>query len=134
MKNRLFFTVTNDLFTDQRMIRICTSLAASGFDVTLVGTQYRNSPALGRQPYRQRRLRVWSRKGKLFYLEYNLRLFFYLLFQKMHGICAIDLDTILPVYFVSRIRRVTRLYDAHELFCEMQEVVTRPFVYKVWKR
>jgi glycosyltransferase involved in cell wall biosynthesis len=51
----------------------------------------------------------------------------------MDGICAIDLDSILPCYFISRLRRIPRLYDAHELFCEMQEVVTRPFVYKIWK-
>ena len=25
------------------------------------------------------------------------------------------------------------MYDAHELFCEMKEVVTRPTVYKFWK-
>jgi len=26
------------------------------------------------------------------------------------------------------------VYDAHELFCEMKEVVTRPGIYKIWKR
>ncbi|MEJ0101116.1 MAG: hypothetical protein WDO19_00555 [Bacteroidota bacterium] len=26
------------------------------------------------------------------------------------------------------------MYDAHELFCEMQEIVSRPFIYKAWKR
>ncbi|HEY4108591.1 glycosyltransferase [Puia sp.] len=134
MNARLFFTVTNDLVFDQRMIRICTSLAAAGYDVTLVGKAHRDSPALTGRPFRQHRLNTWSRQGKRFYLEYNLRLFFYLLFQKADGICAIDLDTILPVYLVSRFRRIRRIYDAHELFCEMQEVVTRPFVYKVWKK
>jgi glycosyltransferase involved in cell wall biosynthesis len=34
---------------------------------------------------------------------------------------------------VSRLRRIPRIYDAHELFCELQEVVSRPFVYKSWK-
>lgn len=133
-KKRLVFTVTNDLVFDQRMIRICSSLAGSGFDVTLVGRAYRDSPALAPHAFRQHRLNTWFRRGKRFYLEYNLRLFFYLLFKRMDGCCAIDLDTILPVYFVSRIRRIPRLYDAHELFCEMQEIVTRPFVYKVWKK
>jgi glycosyltransferase involved in cell wall biosynthesis len=52
----------------------------------------------------------------------------------MDAICAIDLDTILPCYFISALRRLPRLYDAHELFCEMQEVVTRPGVYKMWKK
>jgi len=131
---RLFFTVTNDLVFDQRMTRICTSLAGAGYTVTLVGGRHRDSPALSAQSYRQHRLNTWFRRGKSFYVEYNLRLLFFLLFQPMDGLCAIDLDTILPVYFVSRLRRKPRLYDAHELFCEMQEVVTRPNVYKLWKR
>jgi glycosyltransferase involved in cell wall biosynthesis len=130
---RLFFTVTNDLVFDQRMIRICTSLARTGYIVTLVGRRHRNSPALSTQPFRQHRLNTWFRRGKSFYVEYNLRLLFFLLFRPMDGLCAIDLDTILPVYLVSRLRRKPRLYDAHELFCEMQEVVTRPKVYNLWK-
>ena len=134
MNKRLFFTVTNDLVFDQRMIRICTSLAGAGYDVTLVGRLQRDSPTLTPQPFRQHRLSTWFRRGKGFYLEYNLRLFFYLLTQKMDGICAIDLDTLLPCYFVSRLRHIPRVYDAHELFCEMQEVVSRPFVYNMWKK
>jgi glycosyltransferase involved in cell wall biosynthesis len=143
--------VTNDLNYDQRMIRICTSLAGAGYDVTLVGRETRRlgggrgGPAsegargsrgslpLAERPFRQHRLKMWSGRGKLFYLEYQIRLFFYLLSQKMDGICAIDLDSILPCYFISRLRRIPRVYDAHELFCEMKEVVTRPLVYKAWK-
>ena len=67
-------------------------------------------------------------------MEYNIRLFFYLLFKKQDAICAIDLDTILPAFYISKIKKVKRIYDAHELFCEMKEVVTRPKVYKWWKR
>jgi glycosyltransferase involved in cell wall biosynthesis len=133
MKKKLFFAVTNDLVYDQRMIRICGSLSAAGYDVTLVGRKHKHAPALGKQSFRQRRLTTWFRRGKGFYIEYNLRLFFFLLTQKMSGICAIDLDTILPCYLVSRIRDIPRLYDAHELFCEMQEVVSRPAIYKLWK-
>lgn len=133
MKRRVFCTVTNDLNFDQRMIRICTSLAAAGYEVTLVGRQTRHSLPLTERPFRQRRLKMWAGRGKLFYLEYHFRLFFYLLTQKMEGICAIDLDSILPCYLVSRLRRIPRVYDAHELFCEMQEVVTRPFIHKIWK-
>ena len=70
----------------------------------------------------------------MFYAEYNLRLFFYLLFKKMDAVCAIDLDTILPCFYVSKLKQITRIYDAHELFCEMKEVVTRPGIYKTWKK
>ena len=61
------------------------------------------------------------------------RLFFYLLLQKADALCAIDLDTILPVYFASRIKGTKRVYDAHEIFTELQEVVTRPRMKKIWE-
>lgn len=133
MKKRVFCTVTNDLTYDQRMIRICTSLTRAGFSVTLVGRRRRDSLPLAERPFEQHRLALWAERGKLFYLEYQLRLFFFLLFRKMDGICAIDLDSILPCYFVSLLRRIPRIYDAHELFCEMQEVVSRPFIHRVWR-
>src|SRR5688572_7611846 len=131
---KLVFAVTNDLNYDQRMIRICTSLAQAGYSVTLVGRRWAKTPAVVPRPFSQKRLFCFFKTGKLSYLEYNLRLFFYLLFQKAHAVCAIDLDTILPFYFISKLKRIPRVYDAHELFCEMKEVVTRPFVYRVWKK
>lgn len=130
---RLIFTVTTDLSYDQRMIRICTSLANAGYDVLLLGRKLNKSIPLKEQPFKQYRLNCFFEKGKLFYVEYNIRLFLFLLFKKMDGICAIDLDTILPCYYISRIKKVVRIYDAHELFCEMKEIVTRPRIYRVWK-
>lgn len=131
---RILFTVTNDLNYDQRMIRICSSLQKAGYDVTLVGRLRKKSVTLNKHSFRQRRLFCFFDKGKLFYIEYNLRLFFFLLFCKADCFCAIDLDTILPVYFITKIRNKKRVYDAHELFCEMKEVVSRPPIYKIWKR
>jgi glycosyltransferase involved in cell wall biosynthesis len=130
----LVFTVTTDLTYDQRMIRICTSLANAGYAATLVGRKLKSSLPLTAQPFVQKRINCFFEKGKLFYAEYNIRLFFYLLFKKMDGICAIDLDSILPCYFISKIKKIKRVYDAHELFCEMKEIATRPGIYKVWKK
>jgi Glycosyltransferase len=133
-KKKLVFTVTNDLTYDQRMIRICSSLQLGGYDVLLIGRKLSISKPLQSLPFQQKRLKCFFNKGKLFYAEYNLRLFFYLLFKKADLLCAIDLDTILPVLLVSKIRNTERVFDAHELFCEMKEIVTRPTVYKIWKR
>jgi glycosyltransferase involved in cell wall biosynthesis len=100
----------------------------------LVGRRTGGSLPLQQKPYQQNRIRVLFSKGKLFYIEYNLKLFFYLLFQKADLLTAIDLDTILPVYFVSRLRRIMRAYDAHELFTEMKEVISRPYIHRLWKK
>lgn len=131
---KLIFAVTNDLSYDQRMIRICSSLARAGYHVTLVGRKLPSSIPLAPMPYHQFRIRCFFNKGFLFYADFNIRLFFYLLYKKAHLVCAIDLDTILPCYLVSELMNIPRVYDAHELFCEMKEVVTRPRIYRFWKR
>src|ERR1043165_8632147 len=128
----IYFTVTNDLSYDQRMHRICISLANAGYRITLVGRKLKTSISLQQRPFAQKRLRCFFNKGFLFYAEYNLRLFFFLLTQKMDGICAIDLDTILPCLFISKLKAVPRIYDAHEYFTELKEVRTRPAVKKFW--
>lgn len=129
----LYFTVTNDLRYDQRMIRICSSLAEAGYDVWLIGRRKRQSPSLTVMPYKQKRLFCFFERGFAFYAEYNIRLFCFLLFRRMDLLCAIDLDTILPVYVASKLKRVKRVYDAHELFCEMKEIATRPRLHRFWK-
>ena len=128
----IYFTVTNDLSFDQRMFRICSSLKTAGYNIHLIGRQLTTSPPLKERTYRQTRLKCFFNGGPLFYLEFNLRLFFFLLFRKMDGVVAIDLDTILPVLFVSKLKGTIRLYDAHELFCEMKEVVERPLIHRIW--
>jgi glycosyltransferase involved in cell wall biosynthesis len=68
------------------------------------------------------------------YLEFNLKLFIHLLFISTDCYVSIDLDTIIPNYFASVIRKKTRVYDAHELFTELKEIVTRPAIQKAWLR
>lgn len=131
---RILLTVINDLNFDQRMIRICTALQQAGYEVTLVGREHPGSRPLKDRIFHQKRIRLSIPKGKFMYLFYWIKLFFYLLFKKADLICAIDLDTILPVYFASRLKGTKRVYDAHELFTEMKEVVTRPREKKLWDR
>jgi len=133
MKPKIICTVTNDLSYDQRMIRICSSLANNGYAVLLVGRQKPTSKPLRQQPFEQKRLRCFFHKGKLFYLEYNLRLFFFLVWNAFEVVCAVDLDTILPALYVSRIKGKKIVYDAHEYFTEVPEVVERPRVKQIWE-
>lgn len=128
----IVFTVTNDLNFDQRMQRICHSLASAGYEITLVGRERKASLPLQKKSFHQKRLKCFFDKGFLFYAEYNIRLFFFLLSNKMDGICAIDLDSILPCLFASKLKSAKRVYDAHEFFTELKEVRTRPFVKKSW--
>ena len=129
---RIVCTVTNDLNYDQRMIRICTTLAGAGYDVTLVGFQRKTSKPLTERPFKQVRLPIMVEQGKLMYVHYWFNLFFFLLFRKADALCAIDIDTILPVYYASKLKGTKRVYDAHEIFTDLKEVISRPAVHKMW--
>ncbi len=128
---KITFTVTNDLTYDQRMDRICESLHDAGFEVELIGRKRDFSIPIQRR-YKTTRLNCWFTKGKFFYLEFNLRLLFHLLFKKTDVFCAIDLDTLVPNYLISKLRRKPLVYDAHEYFTEVPEVVNRPAIKKMW--
>jgi glycosyltransferase involved in cell wall biosynthesis len=130
---RLVLAVTTDLSYDQRMQRICTSLARAGYEVLLIGWQRPASVPLGPQPYQQHRLRGWFQHGKLFYLEYNLRLAVFLLNQRAAAWACADLDAALPTWLRARLGGQPFVYDAHELFTEVPEVVARPRVQRLWQ-
>lgn len=129
----IVFTVTNELNHDQRMQRICHSLTKAGYQVLLVGRKKRGAKPLTDQIFIQKRLRCFTHKGAIFYVEFNIRLFLYLLFTKATILCAIDLDTILPVYFASKMLGIKRVYDAHEYFTEQKEIIRRPKIQRIWK-
>jgi glycosyltransferase involved in cell wall biosynthesis len=135
LKNSLpiiYLAVTNDLNFDQRMMRICDTLSRAGYEVVLIGRRKKNSVPLEKRNYSQHRINCWFERGKRFYAEYNIRLFFYLLFKKMDCICAIDLDTILPCYYISKLKKIERVVDSHEYFSQQKEIVTRANIYRFW--
>lgn len=72
-------------------------------------------------------------KGPLFYTEFNIRLFFLLLLNPSNLLVSNDLDTLLPNYLVSKIKRLPLVYDSHEHFTEVPELIGRKRVQKIWK-
>jgi glycosyltransferase involved in cell wall biosynthesis len=131
---KIIFTVTNDLTYDQRMQRICTTLAEADYDVLLVGRKLTNSKKLKPFSFQTKRLYCFFTKGAKFYVEYNIRLFFFLLFNRFDAICSIDLDTILSGFYAAKWKRKIQIYDAHEYFTEVPELVERPKVKAIWER
>ena len=128
---RAIVSVTNDLATDNRVHRTCMVLRELGYEVLLVGRQLPNSPPLER-PYATKRMRLLFNKGPLFYAEYNVRLFLLLLFSRAQLLVANDLDTLLANFLVARLRGIELVYDTHEFYTEVPELVGRPRVRAVW--
>lgn len=131
---KVILSVTNDLFCDQRVEKTAETLAAMGCDVLLVGRCYRNSPSPSSGNYSVKRLHLFFRKGALFYAEFNLRLFLFLLFQKCDILVSNDLDTLLPNLLISKLRRKKLVYDSHEYFCGILEIQNRPRIKKIWQK
>ncbi|MFH1296238.1 MAG: glycosyltransferase [Bacteroidota bacterium] len=143
--------VTNDLTTDQRVDRTCMTLTELGYAVVLVGRKLKQSLPLASRTYDMHRMRLWFNKGPLFYANYNIRLFFYLLNHKANLLVSNDLDTLLACYLARKIktflplpregggrgvgktRGVRHLHDCHEYFRGVPELVGRNTTTRIWK-
>ena len=128
---RVIVSVTNDLVTDQRVGKTCAVLTEMGFKVLLVGRKLKKSNSIQRE-YEVKRFRLLFNKGFLFYAEYNLRLFFFLLFSKKNLLFSNDLDTLVPNYLISKIQKKKLIFDSHELFSEIPELENRKRVKNFW--
>ena len=128
---RIIFTVTNNLESDQRVHKVASYFHENGWQVTVIGSNNRTCHPY-KQAYNTKRLNVWFKKGPLFYAEFNLKLFFYLLFHKVDRIWGNDTDTALATYLSSKIKRCEYSLDLHELFPEVPEVTNRAGVKRIW--
>jgi len=128
---RILISVTNDLTTDQRVEKTCEALSEIGYDVLLVGRKLKKSLPIQRN-YKTIRFRLLFNKGFLFYAEFNIRLFIFLLFTKKDLLFSNDLDTLLPNYIIGKLQNKKLVFDSHELFSEIPELVNKQRVKKVW--
>jgi len=128
-------SVTNDLYTDNRVHKVCLFLQKQGYDVLLVGRKRKNSLPLPERSYKTKRMKLLFETGAKFYAAYNIRLLALLVFRKVDLLVANDLDTLLANHLAKKFKRKTRLvYDSHEYFTEVPELISRPKVQKFWLR
>lgn len=132
-RKNIIVSVTSDLVTDQRAHRTAITFTKQGHRVILVGRKKKDSQHPGSRRYRTRRFKLWFEKGFLFYATYNLRLFMFLLFRKCDVLFSNDLDTLLPNFLVSVLRRKVLIYDSHEYFTGVPELDENEFARKFWK-
>ncbi|MCB9195061.1 MAG: glycosyltransferase [Flavobacteriales bacterium] len=131
MSKKIYISVINDLSSDQRAHKVCTSLHEQGYEVHLVGRLLKDSVPINR-PYATHRMKLVFTKGALFYAFYNIRLFLFLIFRNVDVVHANDLDTLLANYLISKLKGIPLIYDSHEYFTGVPEIQQRPAVKKVW--
>jgi len=129
---KIVSAVSNDIVTDNRVNKIAHSLEANGYKVTVVGRFLSTSIDLHERSYKTKRFKLLFNKGPLFYLNLNLRLFFYIAFSDFGFILANDLDTLPACFLAAKLKRKKIIFDSHELFSEVPELVNRHFVRKIW--
>ena len=130
---RILLAVTNDISTDNRVHKISCTLLKSNARVTVVGRKTPTSIALDDRPYQTKRFSLLFKKGPCFYMEYNFRLFFYILFGKFDVIVSNDLDTLLGSYLSCCVRSKQLVFDSHEYFTEVPELQGRHRTQNIWK-
>lgn len=131
MSKRIIISVSNDLSTDQRVLKVSDTLFRNGFEVCLTGRKLNNSLPLD-LPFRYIRFSLLFNKSFLFYTELNIRIFIFLLFSKADFFYANDTDTLPANFLASKIRNKKLIFDAHELFPEIPELQNRPLIKKIW--
>jgi glycosyltransferase involved in cell wall biosynthesis len=131
---RAIVSVANDLYTDNRVNKVCLFLMQQGYEVLLIGRQKKDSLQLSERPYKTKRIVLLFEKGALFYAAFNIRLFLFLLFKRCDLLVSNDLDTLVANYTACKFKPGTRLvYDSHEYFTEVPELINRPRIKKIWE-
>jgi len=130
---KIAFSVTNCICNDQRVMKIAEVVRMLDCDVTLIGRKSGNCCNSDSVPFKTKRFRMIFKRSFLFYSFFNIRLFFFLLFHKYDLLVSDDLDTLLPNYLISKLKRLPLVYDSHEYFTGVPEIQNRHFVKWVWK-
>jgi glycosyltransferase involved in cell wall biosynthesis len=130
----IILAVTNDITTDQRLIRTAFTLHKMNSHVSVIGRRYHGKNYPADALFEAIRMNLFFNKGPLFYAEYNIRLFFRLLVMKADVLVSNDLDTLAAVYLASKIKNRVLVYDSHEYFTEVPELKDRQLVKHIWEK
>jgi glycosyltransferase involved in cell wall biosynthesis len=133
LKKKLFVAVTNDISTDYRVHKVCSYLLQKNYQIEVYGRVLSNTISVIRD-YKIIRKKHFFNHNFLFYAEFNIRLFLYLLFKKYDCILANDLDTLPACFFISKLKKIPLVFDSHELFSEGPELQGRKFVQNFWRK
>ena len=131
---RVSVAVITDLETDQRVRKVCTWMHEQRYSVVVTGLQRPFSSHVPQRPYTQNRLITKQQKGVLFYIEWQWKLFQALRKVPADVIYANDLDTLFPAWLVAKSQRAALVYDSHEWFTEVPELLNQPIKKWIWKK
>lgn len=130
---RISIFSTSFFVTDQRIQRVALTLAEEGHSIKVYSRRHKHLVAEFDSRIRLKYILALFKKGPLFYLTYNLKIFTKILFSRVDVIYANDLDTLLGCWMGSVFRLKPLIYDSHELFTEVPELLKRPIAKATWR-
>lgn len=130
---KVLVSVFNNLYTDQRVEKVCRTLHENGYEIELIGNSWEGLPAMER-PYPFTRIILKSKNLKSAYPEFQYKLYQELIKRANSKtiLLANDLDTLLPNIKAGKKLKIPVVYDSHEIFTEQPSVRGR-LVQKIWR-
>ncbi len=132
-RKKIIISAFSNLYTDQRIEKVCHTLHESGYEIQLIGNNWNGAEEMSRS-YPFSRIRLASKSLKTAYFEFNWKLYWTLKKKadKNTILHANDLDALLPNYFVARQLQIPLVFDSHEIFSEMPAVQGK-MSQKLWR-
>jgi glycosyltransferase involved in cell wall biosynthesis len=114
------------------MQRIAQCLHNAGYKVHLIGRSLDASEPNFTQEFRTTHIQCKRKKGFAAYLEFNIRLFFFLIRKPFDILHLADPDTGIAGFKLKLFKRCKLVYDSHELFIHVPELHNQAFKKMLW--
>lgn len=132
-RKKIITSAFSNLYTDQRIEKVCHTLYESGYTIELIGNDWNGAEDMAR-PYLFSRIHLISKSLKTAYFEFNWKLYHQLKKKadKNTILHANDLDALLPNYLIAKKLNIPLVFDSHEIFSEMPAVQGK-MSQKLWR-
>ncbi|WP_027378605.1 glycosyltransferase [Chryseobacterium daeguense] len=132
-RKKIITSAFSNLYTDQRIEKVCRTLHENGYDIELIGNDWNGAEKMSR-PYPFSRIKLISKSLKTAYFEFNWKLYQELKKKtdKNTILHANDLDALLPNYLIAKKLNIPLVFDSHEIFSEMPAIQGK-MSQKLWR-
>lgn len=133
-KKKVLVSAFSNLYTDQRIEKVCKTLHDAGYPIELIGNDWGGAEKMSR-PYPFSRIHVASKSLKTAYFEFNWKLYHQLKksADKNTILLANDIDALYPNYLIAKKLNIPLVFDSHEIFTEMPAIQGK-LSQKVWRK
>lgn len=133
-KKKILVSAFSNLYTDQRIEKVCKTLYDNGYPIQLIGNDWGGAENMER-PYSFSRIHISSKSLKTAYFEFNWKLYYQLKKDADRNtiLLANDIDALYPNYLIAKKLNIPLVFDSHEIFTEMPAIQGK-FSQKIWRK